>query len=131
MGRSVMAILAVGLLFPPGPGVAQNSMPREADVEYGRLMLKGHPVGSTIEVTQTQGGRITGKLVAVSEHVFEVETVKRHQVSRQNIAFADVKLINKHGMSKKKKAGIAVAVAAGAAAALIGAMAAAFSGGWR
>jgi hypothetical protein len=132
MSHRIITVVVIAAVFASSLAVGQDVTRENPDTAYGKLMLTGHPAGSMIDVILTQNDRrITGKLIGTSENSFEIETAKSHKVSRQKIAFSDVKLVIKHGMSKKKKAALAVAAVAGGVAAVLAALAATFSGGMR
>jgi hypothetical protein len=98
---NTMKAMAVLLMFVL---VCQPLIAQAQTVDENQAALKARldqiPIGKTIEVKLLQKGnsKIKGKLISVSDDGFEIQTVKADTLSRERIAFSDVKSVKKSGM---------------------------------
>ena len=104
--RELVSIVMVGCLMPVGfPQQAQAvAVEQSSETAAGlQRQLRAIPAGAVVEVKLQQKGsdRVTGNLGPVTDHNFEVQTVKSGKVFSKNVAFADVESVKeKKGMSR-------------------------------
>ncbi len=106
---------------------AQPSKPRDQVLKEQLVEI---PTGSVVEVKLTSKERLRGKLGAVSDAGFEIQTVRDGKIATQNVAMTEVKSLSRKdkGMATGWKVGIGVLAGVGAFVLIVVAVAAA--SGW-
>jgi hypothetical protein len=124
------AVLSVALLLWAGlaqPGFGQSPKPHEQALKEHLIEI---PAGSIVEVKLENKQKLRGKLGAVNDTGFELQTVRDGKIVTQNILLNDVKSIKAigKGMSTGWKIGLGALAGIGAFFVILIAVAAAH--GW-